>query len=49
MQLTSGAAVAVVWTAAVAPIQPLAQKLPYALGVALKRKQTKKGLEKEVC
>ena len=30
---------AVAWTAAAAPIQPLARELPYATGVALKRKK----------
>ena len=42
MQLRSGIAVAVAWSAAVAPIQPLAWELSYAMGVALKRKKKKK-------
>ena len=37
-RLASCVAVAMVWLAAVAPIQPLAWELPYAAGVALKSK-----------
>ena len=36
MWLSSGVAVAVVWDSAAAPIQSLAQELPYAEGVAKK-------------
>ena len=35
----SGVAVAVVQASAVAPVQPLAQELPYAKGAAVKRKK----------
>ena len=38
MQLRSGVAVAVAWPAASALIRPLAWELPYAAGVALKKK-----------
>ena len=34
------------WLAATAPIQPLAWKIPYATGVALKRKKKKEKREK---
>ena len=34
-------AVAVVYAAAAAPIQPLAQELPYATGMVIKRTTTK--------
>ena len=44
MWLRSGVAVAVARPAAVAPIQPLAQELPYAAGVVLKRKKKKNTL-----
>ena len=39
MWLGSGLTVAAVEAAAAAPIQPLAWKLPYAAGVALKKKK----------
>jgi len=38
MWLGSGVAVAAVQGTAAAPIQPLAQELPYAAGVTLKKK-----------
>ena len=41
MRLGSGVAVAVARLAAAAPIQLLAQKLPYAAGAAVKRKKIK--------
>ena len=41
MKLGSGVAAAVVRLAVVAPIQPLAWKLPYATGAALKKKKKK--------
>ena len=34
------------WLAAVAPVQPLAWKLPYAAGAALKKRKKKKKKEK---
>ena len=39
MQLDSSVAVAVAWTTAAAPIRPLIQELPYATGMAVKRKK----------
>ena len=41
MQLGSDVAVAVLWLAATAPIQPLAWELPYAADVAPKKQQKK--------
>ena len=41
MRLRSGVAVAVVWAAAT-PIQPLAQELTQAAGMAVKRKKEEK-------
>ena len=38
MWLGSCIAVAVVWSATIAPIQPLVRELPYAAGAALKKK-----------
>ena len=38
MWLRSGIAVAVAWDTAAAPVQPLAWELPYAAGVAVKKK-----------
>ena len=42
MWLGSGVAMAVAQASAPAPIQPLAWELPYATGVALKRKKMMK-------
>ena len=42
MRFRSGAAVTVAKAPTAAPIQPLAQELPYALGVCGKRKKEKK-------
>ena len=42
MPLGSGNAVALAQAASAAPIQPLAQELPYAAGAALKRQKTPK-------
>ena len=42
MQLESGVAVAVAVAGKAAPIQPLAWELPYATGVAIKRKKERK-------
>ena len=39
MWLRSGIAVAVAWDTAAAPVQPLAWELPYAAGVAVKKKK----------
>ena len=38
MQLRSGVAMAVTWAAAAVLIRPLAQEIPYAADVAIKRK-----------
>ena len=40
MWLISGVAMAVAWAAAAALIQTLAQELPYASGVAIKKKNS---------
>ena len=41
MWLRSHVAMAVLWPAAAAPIQLLAQELPYAIGAAIKRTKKK--------
>ena len=47
MRFRSGAAVTVAKAPTAAPIQPLAQELPYALGMCGKRKKRKK--KKKCC
>ena len=49
MQLGSGIAVAVAQPSAAASIWPLAQELPYALGVGIKRKKKKKINDYDTC
>lgn len=44
MRLRSGAAMAAMYAYAAALIWPLAQELPYASGVALKKKKTKRSI-----
>ena len=42
MHLGSGVAMPVAWASAAAPIQSLAQELPYSIRAAIKRKNNKK-------